>query len=214
MTIRLGLTGSIGMGKSTVATMFRSLGVPLFDGDAEVHRLQAAGGAAVAPIEAAFPGTTGPGGVDRQLLGARVLGDAAALARLEAIVHPMVAAARTAFLDTAADAELIVFDIPLLYEKSGPVGLDAVAVVSAPADQQRTRVLARPGMTEEKFARILALQLPDAEKRARADFIIETGTTLADTEAQVAALVACLRAHGVGYCRACARSSLIPKPQG
>ena len=189
----LGLTGSIGMGKSTVAGMLRALGVPVFDADAAVHRLQAAGSPLLPRIEAEFPGTTGPEGVLRQELGARVFGDPAALARLEAIMHPAVAELRQAFLRDQADQPLIVFDIPLLYEKGGGQALDAVAVVSAPADMQRARVLARPGMTEEKFERILGLQVPDAEKRARADHVIDTGQTLADTEAQVRALVSALR---------------------
>lgn len=212
MTILLGLTGSIGMGKSAVAAMLREAGVPVFDADAAVHRLQAAGGALVPAIGAAFPGTTGAAGVDRARLGAAVLGDAAALARLEAIVHPAVAAARRAFLDDHADAALLALDIPLLFEKGGADVVDAVMVVSAPADVQRARVLARPGMSAERFAAILALQMPDAEKRARADFVIETGVALAETAAAVAALVACLRGHGVRYCRSCAKSSSIPKP--
>ena len=189
----LGLTGSIGMGKSAVAQMLRALGVPVFDADATVHRLQAAGSPLLAQIEAAFPGTTGAAGLDRQALGAQVFGDPAALARLEAIMHPAVAAARQAFLIEHGGEPLIVFDIPLLYEKGHAAGLDAVAVVSAPAEMQRTRVLARPGMTEAKFAQILALQVPDAEKRARADHVIDTGVTLAETERAVAALVAALR---------------------
>ena len=212
MTIRLGLTGSIGMGKSAVAAMFRAAGVPVFDADAAVHRLQGPDGALVAAIAAAFPGTTGAAGVDRARLGHAVLGDAAALARLEAIVHPAVAAARQNFLAAQADAGLVVLDIPLLYEKGGADLVDAVAVVSAPAAIQRARVLARPGMTADRFAAILALQLPDADKRARADFVIDTGVTLPETTAAVSALVACLRAHGVRYCRACAKSSSIPKP--
>jgi len=212
MTILLGLTGSIGMGKSAVAAMLREAGVPVFDADAAVHSLQAAGGALVPAIGAAFPGTTGTAGVDRARLGAAVLGDAAALARLEAIVHPAVAAARRAFLEDHAGAALLVLDIPLLFEKGGAEAVDAVIVVSAPADMQRARVLARPGMSLERFAAILALQMPDAEKRARADFVIETGVTLAETAAAVAALVACLRAQGVRYCRSCAKSSSIPKP--
>lgn len=191
----LGLTGSIGMGKSTVAAMLRMQGVPVFDADAAVHRLQAAGSPLLPRIEAEFPGTTGPEGVLRQELGARVFGDPAALARLEAIMHPAVAELRQAFLRDQADQPLIVFDIPLLFEKGGGQALDAVAVVSAPAEMQRARVLARPGMTEEKFERILALQVPDAEKRARADHVIDTGRTLAETEAQVRALVATLRAR-------------------
>lgn len=176
----LGLTGSIGMGKSAVAAMFRGLGVPVFDADAAVHQLQGPQGALLPAIEAAFPGTTGPSGVDRPLLGKAVFGNPEALKRLEAIVHPAVAAMRRDFLRDHAAAPLVVFDIPLLFEK-GSSGVDAVLVVSAPAEAQRTRVLARPGMTEEKFAQILKLQVPDAEKRARADFVIDTGTSLAET---------------------------------
>lgn len=185
----LGLTGSIGMGKSAVAAMFRGLGVPVFDADAAVHELQGPSGACIAPIERAFPGTTGPAGVDRQKLGAAVFGDAAALKRLEAIVHPEVAEMRRAFLADNAPAPLIVFDIPLLYEKTGQHGLDAVVVVSAPAAIQRTRVLARPGMTAEKFEQILALQVPDAEKRARADHVLDTGVSLAETRHAVQRLI-------------------------
>ncbi|WP_448502907.1 dephospho-CoA kinase [Sphingomonas sp.] len=188
----LGLTGSIGMGKSTVAAMFADLGVPVFDADAEVHRLQRPGGAMLPAIAAAFPGTVGADGLDRQALGARVFGDDGALARLEAIVHPVVAAERAAFMAAHQDKPLIVLDIPLLYEKGGWDAVDAVAVVSAPAQVQRERVLARPGMTEDRFAAILSRQMPDAEKRARADHVIPTGGRLADTRAAVAALVACL----------------------
>ena len=212
--ILLGLTGSIGMGKSTVAAMLVAQDVPLFDADAEVHRLQGPEGALVAAIEALHPGTTGPAGVDRALLGRAVFGDAAALARLEALIHPAVHEARAAFVEAHREHGLIVLDIPLLFEKASEEGLDAVALVSAPAERQRERVLARSGMTPERFEHILALQLPDADKRARADFIIDTGVTLAETQDQVARLVACLRAHGVRYCRACARSSSIPKPPG
>lgn len=189
----LGLTGSIGMGKSTVAGMLRDLGVPVFDADAAVHELQGPHGALLPAIEAAFPGTTGPEGVDRPRLGAAVFGDAGKLKRLEAIVHPAVAAMRHAFLRESAAAPLIVFDIPLLYEKTGTAGLDAIAVVSAPADQQRQRVMARPGMTAEKFEQILALQVPDAEKRARADYVIDTGKSLEETRRQVAGIVQALR---------------------
>jgi len=185
----LGLTGSIGMGKSTVAAMFRELSVPVFDADAEVRRMQGPGGALLAPIEAAFPGTTGAQGVDRAALGAAVFGNQAALARLEAIVHPAVRAAREAFLIEHGGAPLVVFDIPLLYEKGGVEEVDAVLVVSAPPQVQRERVLARPGMTAERFAQILALQLPDAEKRARADYVVDTGCSLEQTRAAVAALV-------------------------
>lgn len=188
----LGLTGSIGMGKSTVARMLRELGVPVFDADAAVHELQGPGGPLLGAIEAAFPGTTGPRGVDRPKLGAAVFGDREKLARLESIVHPAVAAMRGDFLRENADKPLVVFDIPLLYEKGGAGGLDAVAVVSAPAEVQRDRVLARPGMTVEKFEQILSLQVPDTEKRARADFVIDTGTSLAATRDEVAAIVAAL----------------------
>ena len=185
----LGLTGSIGMGKSAVAAMFRGLGVPVFDADAAVHQLQGPGGACLAPIERAFPGTTGPAGVDRQKLGAAVFGNPEALQRLEAIVHPEVAELRRTFLAENATAPLMVFDIPLLYEKSGQHGLDAVVVVSAPSAMQRERVLARPGMTAQKFEQILKLQVPDAEKRARADHVIDTGATLAETRHAVQRLV-------------------------
>ena len=189
----LGLTGSIGMGKSAVALMLRELGVPVFDADATVHRLQGPAGALLPAIEAAFPGTTGPHGVDRPALGAQVFGNTDALARLEAIVHPAVADERATFLLEHAGEPIVVFDIPLLFEKGHGAGLDAVAVVSAPAEMQRTRVLARPGMTPEKFAQILTLQVPDAEKRARADHVIDTGVTLAETRAQVATLIASIR---------------------
>ena len=189
----LGLTGSIGMGKSAVALMLRELGVPVFDADATVHRLQGPNGALLPAIEAAFPGTTGPHGVDRPALGAQVFGNPEALARLEAIVHPAVAEERATFMLEHAGEAIVVFDIPLLFEKGHSAGLDAVVVVSAPAEMQRTRVLARPGMTPEKFAQILALQVPDAEKRARANHVIDTGVTLAETREQVAALVSGLR---------------------
>jgi len=188
----LGLTGSIGMGKSTVAAMLRELGVPVFDADAAVHLLQGPGGALLPAIEAAFPGTTGPNGVDRPKLGAAVFGDREKLGVLERIVHPAVGAMRLSFLEENARRPLVCFDIPLLYEKGGAEGLDAVAVVSAPAEAQRARVLARPGMTEEKFAQILVLQVPDAEKRARADHVIDTGTDLASTRAAVERLVEAL----------------------
>ncbi len=185
----LGLTGSIGMGKSTVADMFEKLGVPVFDADAEVRRLQGPGGELVPRIEQAFPGTTGASGVDRAKLGAAVFGDGGALARLEDIVHPAVRRAREEFLRHHAAAPLVVFDVPLLFEKGGVDEVGSVLVVTAPAEVQRARVLARPGMSEERLAQILALQLPDAEKRKRADHLIDTGTSLAETEAAVAALV-------------------------
>lgn len=190
--ITLGLTGSIGMGKSTVAAMFAELGVPVFDADAAVHRLQGPGGALVAATEAEFPDTTTELGVDRTLLGEAVFGDAAAFARLEALVHPAVAAERTAFLESHADAPLVVLDVPLLFEAGGWQAVDKIAVVSAPADIQRARVLARPGMTESRFDSILARQLPDAEKRARADFVIPTGSSLEETREAVGAVIACL----------------------
>ena len=188
----LGLTGSIGMGKSTVAAMFAGAGVPVFDADAEVRALQGPQGALLPAIEAAFPGSTDAEGVRRDALGAQVFGDSAALARLEAIVHPAVAERRAAFLLEHAGAPLVLFDIPLLFEKVGHTAVDKIAVVSAPPEVQRARVLARPGMTPEKFARILALQTPDAEKRARADHIIDTGTSLSETEREVRALIAAL----------------------
>jgi len=192
--ITLGLTGSIGMGKSTVASMFEELGVPVFDADATVHRLQGEGGRLVAAIEAMFPDTTGPKGVDRTLLGEAVLADPRALEQLEALVHPAVGEERAAFLAVHKDAPLVVFDVPLLFETGGESRVDKVAVVSAPADIQRARVLARPGMTEARLDAILARQMPDAEKRARADFVIPTGGTIVETHAAVAAILACLAA--------------------
>lgn len=189
----LGLTGSIGMGKSTVAEMFERAGVPVFDADAEVRRMQGPGGALLPAIEAAFPGSTGPAGVKREELGALVFAEPAALARLEAIVHPAVAAERQAFLIEHAGAPMVVFDIPLLFEKGGYDQVDAVIVVSAPAEVQRKRVLAREGMTPDKFAHILSIQVPDAEKRERADYVIDTGLSLSETEAAVKALIDSLR---------------------
>ncbi len=191
--IVLGLTGSIGMGKSTVAQMFRDEGVPVFDADACVHRLQGPGGALVAAIESALPGTTGPDGVNRAALGRAVLGDDSAMRRLEAIVHPAVQAERTAFLTAHADASLVVVDVPLLLETGGDKAVDKVLVVSAETAVQEARVLARPGMTKEKFAAILARQLPDVEKRARADHIIATDIPLAETREKVRALITCMR---------------------
>jgi dephospho-CoA kinase len=190
----LGLTGSIGMGKSTVAAMFETAGAPVFDADAVVRGLQGPGGTLLPAIEAAFPGSTGPAGVKREQLGARVFADREQLARLEGIVHPVVAAERHAFMIEHAGQPLVVFDIPLLFEKGGWESVDAVAVVSAPAEVQRARVLARPGMTADKFAHILSLQVPDAEKRARADYVIDTGGSLAETEAAVSRLIGKLTA--------------------
>jgi dephospho-CoA kinase len=185
----LGLTGSIGMGKSTVAAMFADSGVPVFDADAEVRRMQGPDGILLPSIEEAFPGSTGPEGVKRKELGAIVFNDPDALARLEAIIHPAVRAARLQFLADHADAPLVIFDIPLLFEKTNVDDVDRVVVVSAPLDVQRERTLSRPDMTEEKFDQILALQMPDAEKRARADFVIDTGCSLEETARSVAGLV-------------------------
>jgi len=179
----VGLTGSIGMGKSTAAKMLRQMGVPVYDADAAVHALQAPGGAALPPIEAAFPGVVKAGVLDRQALGARVFGNKEALRRLEAIVHPLVGQKQRAFLKRAAlrGARIVVLDIPLLFEGRGERRVDAVLVVSAPAFLQRRRVLARPGMTEEKFAGILRQQVPDSLKRRKASVVIPTGLGLAPT---------------------------------
>ena len=188
----LGLTGSIGMGKSTTAAMFRDAGVPVFDADAAVHALYR--GAAVEPVEEAFPGVTKGGTVDRELLRQRVLDDPSVLRRLEAIVHPLVRAERAAFLAKAeaAGAPLAVLDIPLLFETGGESEVDAVAVVTAPEPVQKARVLARPGMTEARLDAILLQQVPDAEKRARARFVIDTGGGIAAARARVAAVIAAL----------------------
>lgn len=193
--IKLGLTGSIGMGKSTVAAMFADAGIPVFDADAVVHRLQGPGGALLADIEAAFPGTTGADGVDRPRLGAAVFGDDLAIQRLEAIVHPAVARARADFLADHAAAPMVVFDVPLLFETGGDAHVDAIAVVSAPHHVQRARVLARAGQSDERLATILARQTPDHEKRARAGFIIDTGVSIEETREQVDAVIACLLAQ-------------------
>jgi dephospho-CoA kinase len=189
----IGLTGSIAMGKSTVSQMFEDEGVPVFDADDAVHMLQGPNGALVKEIESAFPGTTGPKGVDRQALGAAVLGDKEKLAKLESIVHPAVAAMRADFLKTHQGKPMIVFDIPLLFEKGGHNKVDHIVVVSAPADVQRARALARPNMSVEKFEQILKLQTPDAEKRAHADSVIDTGVAIEQTRAQVRALIKKLR---------------------
>ncbi|MER8907813.1 dephospho-CoA kinase [Mesorhizobium sp. M0854] len=188
--IVLGLTGSIGMGKSTAAKMFAEAGVPVHDSDEAVHRLYA--GKAAPLVEAAFPGTTRSGAVDRAALAERVLGDAAALKRLEAIIHPLVRADADAFLaeHRAAGAPLAVLDIPLLFETGGRNRVDKVVVVTAPPEVQRARVLARPGMNEEKLASILARQVPDTEKRRRADFVINTGQGFDATRAAVKAIIA------------------------
>ncbi|MEP7348456.1 MAG: dephospho-CoA kinase [Sphingorhabdus sp.] len=189
----VGLTGSIGMGKSTVAAMFADEDIALFDADAAVHAMQAVGGELVAEIEAAFPGTTGADGVDRKALGVAVLGDRDKLAKLEAIIHPAVARRRAQFLADHWDDDILLFDIPLLFEKGGEAAVDVTVVVSAPASEQRARVLARPGMTTERFEHILAIQMNDADKRARADHVIDTGASLSETRTQVRNLVKSLR---------------------
>jgi len=175
-----------------VAAMFADEAVPVFDADAAVHRLQGPEGRLVAEIEARFPGTTGPGGVDRTALAERVLGERQALQNLEALIHPAVAREREAFLAANKDAPLVVLDIPLLFEAGGATKVDKIAVVSSPPKIQSARVLARPGMTREKFEKIVKLQMPDEEKRARADFIIPTGGSLEETRASVRRIVACL----------------------
>jgi dephospho-CoA kinase len=193
----IGLTGSIGMGKSAVSAMFRRAGVPVFDADAAVHILQGPGGLLLPIIEDRFPGTTGPNGVDRQKLGAAVFGKPQELKALEQIIHPAVGAMRQRWLRKHRARTMVVLDIPLLFEKRGWKSVDAIVVVSAPAWVQRKRVLARPGMTPAKFRHIMKLQTPDAEKRRRAHFVIETGRLHHQTERQVRALVACLRARRV-----------------
>jgi dephospho-CoA kinase len=182
------------MGKSTVADMFIDAGVPVFDADAVVHQLQGPDGDLVDKIEAAFAGSTSQNGVDRQILGAMVWNNSEKLTLLESIVHPAVAKARVQFFDTNKAADMVVLDIPLLFEKGGSDMVDYIVVVSAPADVQRARVLLRPGMTEQKFEQILALQLPDAEKRALADYTIDTSETLANTRIAVKNLIAKLNA--------------------
>ena len=190
----IGLTGSIAMGKSTVAKMFEDAGIAVFDADAAVHRLQAAGSILLPEIEKLFPGTTSAHGVDRQKLGAAVLGDTLQLTKLEAIIHPAVAQERAAFLAARQDDDLLVFDIPLLFERGVESQVDAVVVVSACANIQKQRVLARPGMTEEKFKHILSLQMPDTEKRQRADYVIDTALSLDDTRARLDKIILKLRA--------------------
>ena len=193
--ITVGLTGSIGMGKSTTAEMFADQGAPVYDADAEVRRLYAAGGAAVPLVEAVFPGVTVNGAIDRGLLGARVLGKPEALAQLNRIVHPLMGTRRAAFFEDARKrgAPVVVLDIPLLFETGGEKNVDATVVVSAPAEMQRERVLARPGMTPEKLEAILAAQMPDAEKRAKADYVVDTSHGLEAAREQVAAILSDLR---------------------
>ncbi|ONF96479.1 dephospho-CoA kinase [Sphingomonas jeddahensis] len=191
--IKLGLTGSIGMGKSTVAKMFADEGVPVFDADAEVHKLQGPAGRVVTAIEARFPGTTGENGVNRTALAEAVLGDDVAMKALEAIVHPAVGEERAAFLTEHAAAPLVVFDVPLLFETGGQRAMDKVAVVSAAVEVQRARTLQRPGMSKGKFDAIIARQVPDADKRARADFVIPTDVSLEETRTHVRRVIACLK---------------------
>jgi len=192
--IILGLTGSIGMGKSATASMFAEEGVPVYDADAAVHAIYQRGGLAVAPVEAAFTGVVREGAVDRNLLSQRVLGDPQALRQLEQIVHPLVRQSQQDFLKQrlAEGARFVVLDIPLLLESGGERFCDAVVVVSAPAEMQRERVLARSGMTAEKLDAILAKQMPDDEKRKRADFVISTAFGFEDARAQVRAVLAAL----------------------
>ena len=199
----LGLTGSIGMGKTTAANMLRRMGLPLHDADRAVHRLLSRGGAAVAAVEAAFPGVVVADAVDRNRLAAQVFEDRAALKRLEGILHPAVRRATRAFLDrqVRAGRSLVVLDIPLLFETGGTVLCDAVAVVTAPTFVQRDRVLGRRGMTAARFQAILAKQMPDREKRRRADFVVNTGLGKANTLRQLRAIVTLLRRRPDRYRR-------------
>jgi dephospho-CoA kinase len=189
MMLIVGLTGSIGMGKTTAAARFRAAGIPVFDADAEVHRLYE--GAAVPLIEAAFPGTAGEGRVDRRKLAAALVKEPGGFKRLESIVHPLVREAERAFLraEAARGARLAVLEIPLLFEAGGAHQVDAVVVVSASAEKQRARVLERPGMTPERLESLLARQMSDAEKRRKADFVVDTNGTIAQAEAQVDAII-------------------------
>jgi dephospho-CoA kinase len=196
--IIIGLTGSIGMGKSTVASMFEEEGAASFNSDQAVHALYAPGGAAVAVVGAAFPGVVNAGAIDRDALSARVVGNEEAIKRLESIVHPLVRQMQLDFIAANRDAgaKYVVLDIPLLFESGGAKLVDKVVVVSAPPEMQRERVLARPGMTAEKFEAILARQVPDAEKRARADFVVDTSGTFEATRAQVRAVLDALGEQG------------------
>ena len=194
--IKLALTGSIGMGKSATAAMFAARGIPVYDADAAVHRVYAPGGAAVAPLEAEFPGiTNAEGGIDRTKLRQRVIDNPAAMKRLEEIVHPIVGGTQLAFLQKAIEdgQDIVVLDIPLLFETGGDKRADAILVVSAPPDVQRARVIARGQMTEAEFEAILARQVPDSVKRSRADFIIDTSQGFAAAEARVDEILADLR---------------------
>lgn len=190
--IKIALTGSIGMGKSTVAAMFAGAGIPVFDADAEVRVMQSPGGELVPAIDALFPGTVRDGMVDRERLAEEVLADRDKLAQLETLVHPRVAEKRQRFIDANLQAPALLFDIPLLFETHGENAFDTVIVVSAPADIQRERVLARPDMHPAKFEAILSRQMADEQKRERADFIVDTGGPLEETRAQVADILACL----------------------
>jgi dephospho-CoA kinase len=190
--IKIALTGSIGMGKSTVARMFERAGIPLFDADDEVRRLQGSGGALVERIGERFPGTVEGGILDRDKLARLVLDDPRGLAELEAMVHPEVRKARERFIEEHRDSPALLFEIPLLFETGGEAAFDKIIVVSAPAEMQRERVMRRAGMTPGKLAAIIARQVPDADKRARADFVIDTGGELSTTERQLADILACL----------------------
>lgn len=193
--IIIGLTGSIGMGKSTTATMFREAGVPVHDADAAVHALYRRGGVAVGPVGEAFPGVIKNGAVDREALRQQVLGNPEALKKLNGVVHPLLAEGRAAFFERSKKAgqDLVVLDVPLLYETGGEARVDVVVVVSAPEAAQRERVLAREGMTAERLDAILAEQMPDADKRARADFVVQTGKGLEHARTQVNQIVWTLR---------------------
>ena len=197
MTTIIGLTGSIGMGKSTAAAMFRRLGIPVHDSDATVHALLGPGGRAVAAVKREFPGVVKDGAVDRAALGKQVFGNQAALRRLEAILHPLVRAEAERFVarQRAAGRDLVVLDIPLLFETKGESRCDVIVVVSAPAHVQRARVLRRPGMTEERLRQVLAKQMPDREKRRRADFVVETGLGKRYTLRRISEIVSILRSH-------------------
>lgn len=216
--IKLALTGSIGMGKSATAAMFAARGIPVYDADAAVHAAYASGGEAVAPIEWAFPGVIGAdGGIDRAKLRGRVAKNPDAMKKLESIVHPIVAGAQRAFL-SKAEAEghdIVVLDIPLLFETGGEKRADVIAVVTAPPDVQRQRVLARGGMTEAEFEAILARQTPDSEKRRRADFVINTGFGFPYAEAQIDEIIEALRTRiraATEQDETCGKSSSTPKP--